>query len=145
MEGNMAIVTKTIRGRQYYYSQHTTRVNGKPKSPSTYIGPVNPKRRGLNILGRLEDFITANFKIEEHIFDMEKLGREELERQREKATHKAAALHELHDKYGLVVGALVPTPIEKSVQDDAATAAEKAAGAKGSDHDAAPVAGEGNS
>ena len=139
----MTIVIKTIRGRQYYYSQHTTRVNGKPKSPSTYIGPVNPKRRGLNILGKLGDFINANFKIEEHVFDMEKLGREELERQREKVVHRAAALHELHDKYGLVMGALVPAPIEKPVRDDAITASEKAAGAKEADNDAAPVADEG--
>jgi len=139
----MAIVIKTIRGRQYYYSQHTTRVNGKPKSPSTYIGPVSPKRRGQNILDRLGNFINANFKVEEHIFDMEKLGREELERQREKAAHKAAALHELHDKYGLVVGGLVPTPIEKPVRDDAVMTTEQTAGAKEADNDAAPAADEG--
>jgi hypothetical protein len=44
MEGEMAIVVKTIRRRQYRYSQHSVRVGGKVKTTSIYLGPVEPKR-----------------------------------------------------------------------------------------------------
>src|SRR4051812_35734909 len=43
----ISIKTSKDGKRQYYYFQHTVRPKGggKPKSPSIYIGPVNPKRK----------------------------------------------------------------------------------------------------
>lgn len=41
----MAIVVKTIRGRQYRYFQVSRRVGGKVVTTSTYLGPVFPRRR----------------------------------------------------------------------------------------------------
>jgi len=40
----MAIVIKTIRGRRYRYVQHSVRVDGKVKTKSVYLGPMDPKR-----------------------------------------------------------------------------------------------------
>src|ERR1019366_7396010 len=39
---NMAYVVKTIKGRRYRYQQTSRRMNGKVKSVSVYIGPVDP-------------------------------------------------------------------------------------------------------
>ena len=41
----MVRVIKTIRSRQYYYEQTSTRVNGKVKTISRYIGPLYPRRK----------------------------------------------------------------------------------------------------
>jgi len=41
----MAIVVKTIRGREYRYSQTSQRVAGKVVTKSVYLGPVIPKRK----------------------------------------------------------------------------------------------------
>ena len=38
----MAYVVKTIKGRRYRYQQTSRRVNGKVKTVSVYIGPVDP-------------------------------------------------------------------------------------------------------
>jgi hypothetical protein len=123
MEATMALVIKTIRGRAYRYQQTSRRVNGKVVTKSVYLGPLHPKRRrGPGLLARVVGFINVNFK-HEHVFDMEKLGREELERQHEKAAKSAAALDDLHERYGLTLGPAVPVPVEKPVRDDAVTAA----------------------
>jgi hypothetical protein len=68
----MAIVIKTIRGRQYRYAQRSYRINGKVKTKSVYLGPVGGRVRRKGVLGRLGEFITTNFQ-HEHIFDMEAL------------------------------------------------------------------------
>jgi hypothetical protein len=120
----MALVIKTIRGRAYRYSQTSKRVNGKVVTKSVYLGPVHSRRpRRPGLLAGIGGFVNANFK-HEHVFDLEKLGREELKQQREKATRTAVALAALHERYGLVVGLINPTPIEKPVRDDVHTAAK---------------------
>lgn len=45
----MAIVIKTIHGRQYFYEQTSVRINGKVKTMSRYLGPV-PKRDGIGFV-----------------------------------------------------------------------------------------------
>ena len=90
----MAIVIKTIRGRQYRYAQRSYRINGKVKTKSVYLGPVGGRVRRQGVLGQIGEFITANLQ-HEHVFDMEALGREQQER------------------YGLVLGPRIPVPIEK--------------------------------
>jgi hypothetical protein len=44
MRFEMTRVIKVIRGRSYYYNQISRRVNGKVKTTTEYIGPVNPRR-----------------------------------------------------------------------------------------------------
>lgn len=41
----MAVVIKSIRGREYRYFQQSQRVNGKVVTKSIYLGAVNPKRK----------------------------------------------------------------------------------------------------
>jgi len=43
----MVYVIKTIHGRRYRYWQESKRLDGKVKTTSVYIGPVD-KRRGIN-------------------------------------------------------------------------------------------------
>lgn len=59
---SMPIYIKIIRGRGYYYEQCSVYVGPglPPKTPTRYLGPVNPKRRK----GALAGFIEANFKNE---------------------------------------------------------------------------------
>jgi len=58
----MPIYIKYIRGCAYYYEQYSVYVGPglPPKTPTRYLGPVNPKRRKGVIAG----FIDANFKHE---------------------------------------------------------------------------------
>lgn len=58
----MPIYIKYIRGCAYYYEQYSVYVGPglPPKTPTRYLGPVNPKRRKGVIAG----FIEANFKHE---------------------------------------------------------------------------------
>jgi len=58
----MPIYIKYIRGCAYYYEQYSVYVGPglPPKTPTRYLGPVNPKRRK----GVLAGFIDANFKHE---------------------------------------------------------------------------------
>jgi hypothetical protein len=108
----MAIVIKTIRGRQYRYAQRSYRINGKVKTKSVYLGPVGGRVRRQGVLGQIGEFITANLQ-HEHVFDMEALGREQQEREQQKAAKVTAGLAELHERYGLVLGPRIPVPIEK--------------------------------
>src|SRR5665213_1917095 len=52
-EGDMAIVTKTIRGRAYLYRQRSSRVVGKVVTKSTYLGPVGGRKPRKGMLGRI--------------------------------------------------------------------------------------------
>ena len=114
----MAIVIKTIRGRQYRYAQRSYRVNGKVITESVYLGPVGGRVRRQGVLGHIGEFITTNFQ-REHIFDMEALGREQQEREQQKAAKAVAGLAELHERYGLTPGPHTPVPIEKPARNDA--------------------------
>ena len=114
----MAIVIKTIRGRKYRYAQRSYRVNGKVKTKSVYLGPVGGRVRRKGVLGRIGEFITANLQ-HEHVFDMEALGREQQEREHQKAAKVAAGLAELHERYGLTLGPHPPVPIAQPARNDA--------------------------
>ena len=45
-------VIKTIRGRRYHYDQRTWRENGKVKTESIYVGPVDGEQTGTPLLRR---------------------------------------------------------------------------------------------
>jgi hypothetical protein len=45
----MTLKIKTIRGRGYYYNDVSKRVGGKVKTTSSYVGPVNPKRKRIGV------------------------------------------------------------------------------------------------
>jgi hypothetical protein len=70
------------------------------------------------VLSQIGEFITTNFQ-HEHIFDMEALGREQQEREQQKAAKVAAGLAELHERFGLTPGPHTPVPIEKPARNDA--------------------------
>ena len=112
----MAIVIKTIRGRQYRYAQTSRRIGGKVVTKSVYIGPVGGRVRRKGVLARIGEFVAANLR-HEHEPDMEALFREDQERAQRQAARMAKALDELHERYGLVVGPSTPTPIDKPVRD----------------------------
>jgi hypothetical protein len=120
----MTIVIKTIRGRQYRYAQHSYRVNGKVKTKSVYLGPVCGRVRRKGVLGQIGEFIAANLQ-HEHVFDMEVLGREQQEREQQKAAKVVAILAELHERYGLKLGLPTPVPIEKVTRGAAQPAASQ--------------------
>jgi hypothetical protein len=115
---------RTIKGRDYRYLEERWREGGKVCSRSTSLGPVGGTVRRKGVLRQIGDFITANFQ-HEHIFDMEALAREEQERQQQKAAKTAAALAELHERYGFSLGPSSPVPIEKPVRGVAQTAAPR--------------------
>jgi len=50
-------VIKTINGRQYRYEQETYRENGKVRTRSTYIGPVDGGRRRKGLTGFLQELV----------------------------------------------------------------------------------------
>lgn len=58
----MPIYIKEIRGNRYYYEQYSVYQGPglPPRTPTRYLGPVNPKRRK----GAIAGFIEANFKHE---------------------------------------------------------------------------------
>jgi len=118
MEGCMAIVIKTIRGRQYRYQQSSSRIAGKVVTKSTYLGPVGGRVRRKGVLARIGEFITTNLQ-HEHVFDMEAFAREEQEREQQKAAKIAAGLAHLHERFGLKLGPPTSVPIDKPMRDDA--------------------------
>jgi hypothetical protein len=50
-------VIKTINGRQYRYEQETYRENGRVRTRSTYIGPVDGGRRKKGLTGLLQELV----------------------------------------------------------------------------------------
>jgi hypothetical protein len=114
--GAVAIVIKTIRGRQYRYEQKSRRIGGKVVTKSVYIGPVGGGVRRKGVVARIGEFLATNLR-REHYFDWEAALREQQQRDQQQAASKAKALNELHEKYGLVVGPSTPTPIDKPVRD----------------------------
>lgn len=112
----MAEVIKIIRGRPYRYLQESKRVNGKVKTTSRYIGPADGYRRrpkGLLDFIRMQNDPTFGV-------DWDAVEREELERvlaqDAERASENARIdklITNLYLAYGLRMGSMNPTPIEK--------------------------------
>ena len=101
----MAIVIKTIRRRQYRYSQHSTRVGGKVKTTSVYLGPVNPKRASA------EGFFRTVFVRRHGLPDDEKMLAEYNAKVARDVEKFNAALDNLHTEFGLKMPAQSPTPL----------------------------------
>ena len=109
----MAIVIKTIRRRQYRYSQHSVRVGGKVKTTSVYLGPVDPKR------ATAEGFLRGNLTRRHGLPDDEKMLAEyDAKVARDDAKYNAA-IDKLHTEFGLKMPAQSPTApaeVEKTPQ-----------------------------
>jgi hypothetical protein len=62
-------VIKTINGRRYRYQQETYRQNGKVRTRSVYLGPVDGERRKGRITEFLQELVrkdeNRNFETEE--------------------------------------------------------------------------------
>ncbi|MGA8906043.1 MAG: hypothetical protein WB524_00375 [Acidobacteriaceae bacterium] len=95
---------RTIKGRRYRYLEERWRENGKVCSRSISLGPLDD--------GPRPGFLKLQFP-PSYGFDWEKIEREELQRMQTTKANRDAALKDLHDAYGLVLGPSIPIPIEK--------------------------------
>jgi hypothetical protein len=118
---------RTINGRQYGYEEVRWRENGKVKSQSRCLGPIDsapPPKRKKRQSGGLLAFIEAQrlspedrvlATVEREAARVERYQRElfgETARERvgrERQEH----LDSLHQRFGLKLGPFNPTPIEK--------------------------------
>jgi hypothetical protein len=59
-------VIKTIKGRQYRYEQETYRENGRVRTHSVYIGPVDGGRRRKGLTGLLQELVKKKDRREDY-------------------------------------------------------------------------------
>lgn len=89
----MARVIKTIGGRQYYYEQHSYRVNGKVKTISKYLGPVNPRQ---SLVGFIKNQIGKSYGI-----DWDAIERQQLEIAKQDMAKMDDFTAKMHAAYGM--------------------------------------------
>jgi hypothetical protein len=95
------IVIKTIKGRQYRYQQRTYRQDGKVRTETIYLGPVDGGQRRKGVLRRVNAFLKANFPPRHGLPDEEAMLRQYNEKVEQEREEREKAVVRLHDLYGL--------------------------------------------
>jgi hypothetical protein len=116
------VVIKTINGRQYRYEQRSWREGKRVRTESRYLGPVIEARRA-RLTERIASFIAAQrLSPEDRALataerKAERIAQEQREKFGETAQERADReqrdhLDQLHDRFGLTLGPIDPTPPE---------------------------------
>jgi hypothetical protein len=118
------IVIKTIKGRQYRYEQRSWREGKRVRTKSRYLGPVVEERpRGL--LAQLAAFLAAQqLSPEDRALASAQRAAEKFEQYQREVFGETAReradreynehLDRLFEQYGLMVGPIDPTPMERA-------------------------------
>jgi len=112
---------RKIKGRHYRYQEERWREGGKVRSRSICLGPIDGDEPEGGIIRQL-------FRVRTHGIDWDAIEREELARAKAEEAHQAAIIGALHKAYGLTLGPVAPTPVEKVAAPEAASSPANPAG-----------------
>ena len=115
------IVFKTVNGRRYLYLQRTYRQGGRVRTESRYLGPVDGTKRSVagsprqrpGFLKKIGSFIEAN-RLTPAERTRQVDDRAMLKATRAQDAARTKMLADLHERYGLKLGPVNPTPVEKA-------------------------------